>query len=292
MTLMLVDRSPADYVRHLLSPGLECALGPVPLNRYISGVEPGRPADCWLALQEVLGRRTGGSGHPAEEALRRLADQFDSEVTGGWRKVFTGQATVAQIGAVWALLLEQRDWFATLGSGQPFAAYFSGGHPIEAMVADGLFGMDCLGFVGSYLQWVGLRPHVPTCEVPRYSHFLRLEPVELLTDLRPLTVLYWSGTATQHIAIIDRVHEADRNHALVDLCQSSSGGPQRNERVRLGRDGAHHVFVGAVKHKRFAIRQVGTPACPVPGHVVAARHRRWSLTTATGVADATSTPTP
>lgn len=291
MTVALVDQSPSDYVQHLTVSGLETPVGPARLNRYVSGVEPGRAAACFLALQNLVEHPTAATGHPAEQALLRLSGELESAVSGGWRRLFTGQAAESHLRAMWELLIVHREFFATFGEGRPFAPYFSGsGHPIETMVDDGLFGYDCLGFVGSYLHWVGLWPRVPTCEVPRYSHFLRLVPVEQLTDLRPLTVLYWSGTATQHIAIIDRVHDADRNHALVDLCQSSSGGPQLNERVRIGRNGDHRATIGATEYKKFAIRESGTPACPVMGFVVAAQRASWRLSGHESVAEATPAP--
>lgn len=295
MTVTLVNLAPSAFVQSLLSPGLETAQGPVSLARYVSGVEPGRATACWGALNHALHDGHSALGdRPGLRALIQLRDRIAARRAPSWRRVFTGQGEVAHLQAVWAFMLEHRDWLAQLEhrGERPFEAYFCiGGHPIQAMVADGLFGYDCLGFVGNYLVQAGLREVYPECEVRGYPRHLGLRPLETVAEIEPLTLLAWTRTGTQHIAVVDRIVERSRSSVVVDLCQSSRGGPQHNRRVRLRlarvEEGDPPARIGTTTCTEFFIGALGTPACPVPGWVAALRNDDWVLAVPGSVAEAT-----
>jgi hypothetical protein len=282
VTVTLVNLAPSAFVETLLSPGLPTAGGPVSLARYVSGVEPGRAAACFLALNWALtdGHALFGDS-PALRALQQLRDTIAARRAPSWRRVFTGQGEVAHLQAVWAFMLEHRDWLERLEhrGARPFEPYFCGGlHGLQEMVNDGLFGYDCLGFVGNYLVQAGLREVYPECEVRGYPRHLRLRPLETVAEIEPLTLLAWTRTGTQHIAVVDRIVERDRRSVHVDLCQSSRGGPQRNGRVRLvATDSTGHI--GTTECTEFRLSTLGTPACPVGGWVAALRNQNWVLAT-------------
>ena len=68
--------------------------------------------------------------------------------------------------------------------------------------------------------------------------------------------MIWDG----HIAMIDWVWNVlDDKTVEVDICQSSAGGPQDNERVILQRTGD----TGSGGRRLFKFLHTGTPAAPV-----------------------------
>ena len=115
----------------------------------------------------------------------------------------------------------------------PLARHMSSFNPLQAMVDDRMFGLDCIGFVGRYLEASGARGYHGM--YPR-NYLSVFPPVRDIREVDDLCILVWvSGS---HIAIIDRVVERHPNRLVVDICQSSGGGPQLNTRATLTRLGS------------------------------------------------------
>jgi hypothetical protein len=106
------------------------------------------------------------------------------------------------------------------------------------MVDDDLFGMDCIGFFGRYLEAAGVfNNYVGLYPRQWLDTFL---PVRNPMDMDACCAVVW--VHARHIGIIDSFEEANWNanppHAVVNLCQASDGirhGPQTNKKVRLVR---------------------------------------------------------
>lgn len=287
MTITLLASAPSDFVRFLVEPGLASGCGPVALNRYVSGRHRSPRASAMYALLNgLLNRHPGRTDGAGLAALRRARGSIvASGRPSSWRRVFTGQGQPEHIQSLWQFILANREFLLTLesdrvhaGSRRPFEHYFgSGGNPLVAMVNDEIFGYDCLGFVGNYLCWAHGRDSYPECSAAGYVERLQFEAISGPEQIEPLTVLLWVTTGTQHIAIVDRVHAQDSTSALVDICQSSAGGPQTNQRVELRKHGDTTVVVGESEMQQFRFYQRGTPAVPVASPMVIAKHRGLRL---------------
>jgi hypothetical protein len=125
------------------------------------------------------------------------------------------------------------------------------------MVKDRFFGIDCIGFVANYLMFVGEWDKYYGVEIADWDTVFKSN-VRRAADVRPCQILLWPG----HIALVDWVHRVDGDQALVDVCQSSSGGPKCNQRVMLTRTGLQ-------TKKGYQLFKIegGTPTVPVAGHV-------------------------
>ncbi len=298
-------RSPRQYVEFLLTPGLSTCVGAVPLNAYVSvhgrspnaesmrdllnnaigyfsdsridetpGARRRRPTD--FAPRGWDGAIPTGSGDPRAAGLNRLERMRDEISTHGataWRSVFSGQAVWTDVVQVMNFLVEQADLMrAITGGGHAFRRYFADGPPTQAtlrqMVADEIFGMDCLGFIGTYLVWCGVRSSYHRISVEQYAN-AGISSCELVSDIAQISersILLWrpDGNPYQHIAIIDRVNDRTSRHLNIDICQSSRGGPQLNTNVTLTK-------------VRSGIFSLGCESpLPVPGtHINVVNRRSW-----------------
>jgi len=175
-----------------------------------------------------------------------------------------------------------------------------------------MLGLDCVGFVGRYLEAAGVLSHYPSW-YPR-NYLDRFLPITRIEDLDDLCVLVWvSGS---HVAIIDEVVDrSGSSERVVTVCESSSGeatGPQTNQRVLLrvtrggwldfggyGRAiGSRRVSEAERAELRreftradsttgyrggvfFEMANRGTPAVPVGGHVYVGKlpglQKGWGL---------------
>jgi hypothetical protein len=305
MTVRLAFVAPSRYVDELCNPGLDTSAGPVALSAYVSGRLRSPLA---AAVLQQLDRQMDG-GEPSSDHAGALADlrALRQQVRGGsgevresnWRRVFTGQGLPVNLVAVWEFVLSHRSFLESLpplraaadGRGRDraprdytWAAWFARGHAVRAMVADGVFGHDCLGFVGTYLCRAGIESGYPERSVAQYATQAGLIPVTALDEVRPLSLLLWPGAAgdTQHIALIDRVHgfvegEHGQRRLRVDLCQSSVGGPQCNRRVLIAAAGGEGVHSGRTTLPGYRIVEGGTPVAPVRGPFALMRHPDWLL---------------
>ncbi len=251
----------------------------------VNARHPARAFDSPASMADAGAPATHAAAMNALERVRsRVINHHGGVRPSNWRRIFTGQGMPENILLVWEYILTHREFLCSLqadqlhaGSAHPFQHYFSLGNPVKAMVADEIFGYDCLGFVGNYLHWAGLQPHYPECSQAQYITRLGFEPVARATDIVPLSVVLWLTTRTQHIAIIDRVHEAGPDTAVVDLCQSSRGGPQTNVRASLTIRRGETIAAGSTSMQAFRVRTLGTPAMPVTGTVTIARNPNWQL---------------
>jgi hypothetical protein len=131
------------------------------------------------------------------------------------------------------------------------------------MVADKIFGWDCIGFVANYMIFIGLWPKYLGYPIDSWSGVF---PTRVLSpaDVKTLCIMIWPGS---HIAIIDRVWDYDEGKVTVDVCQSSSGGPKCNVKVKLTKSGDGFQISG------------GDPPMPVAGRCLVWRKRDLSFAT-------------
>lgn len=274
--------TPAEYVRYLTSPGLPTAVGSVPITSYVS--TGGRSPQAY-AVFDFFNRLLREPATSNTDGLRNLYDQIinsgGSPRTSNWRRVFTGQGTADNLLAVLNYVANNQEMLATAtprgGDLSPFRRFFpsrasdhQGQSGLRAMVENEIWGLDCLGFVGSYLVWCGLLPRYPEYNQQQYLSNLSFDQVSHVVEIETRCVVIWPSTSTEHIAIIDEVTEREGNTAIVNLCQSSRGGPQTNIGVRLTVNSAR-----APGPRRFSIRG-GTPEIPVAGtNVILGRRDRW-----------------
>jgi hypothetical protein len=112
---------------------------------------------------------------------------------------------------------------------------------------DRYLGIDCNGFVGNYLQSIGLSYPGPNNSVERFAPPERRK--SRLEDVRPLDVLVWlrPNGVGDHVAIIDQINRVDRDHAgkvkavectVVESC-GGSRDRSNSERIR-NTDGLDH----------------------------------------------------
>lgn len=302
MPTQLVFLSPATFVENLVNPGLRTSAGPVALAQYVSTAHRSPLAhQVFMLLDGLADGRIDAPAAVADgaRALRRLREDVinagDRHRPSNWRRVFTGQGLPENLQRVWNFILAQRSLLRALpalddghGHSHSFEQWFDTGNPLPAMVRDEVFGYDCLGFVGNYLRRAGLRPDYPEMGVAGYARRLGLVPVQQLADVQALTLLLWPGSAgpgsggAQHIAVVDRVLPSDDSggsgqRLLVDLCQSSAGGPQTNRRVALVPSARGAVHIEGQALPAFTMAEAGTPAAPVRGRFALMRHPHWRL---------------
>lgn len=267
---------PYMFVDHLTKPGLPCGIGAASLGAYLSSTHSNGGADSAISLIGNIRSklRDGGTGATLQSLHGSGLDRM-------WR----GCGDPAVISDVWKFLCRNRDRLKTvhvdvcarrektapddkveLFDGNLYALYFEGrsdAAAIQKMVADRFFGLDCIGFVGNYLVWVGewddYQGNVPSNWPTKVC---KIE-VDKAADVKVLDFLCWSG----HIAIVDWVWKmVDDKTVEVDICQSSAGGPQCNERVQL-----RETSATSNGRRQFKIQHRGTPAMPVDNNCVIQR---------------------
>jgi hypothetical protein len=298
---MFDGRGPAAYVQYLTRPGLGTALGPVPLTAYVStrARSPNAAALGDLLTRLVSSFRDssldalGDARHvrafsprrwtgelptrmddPMAASLSRLGMLHDS--IGGvrdpdaWRSVFSGQGMPQDvIGVMNFVARDAPMMLAACGRSHALRHYFEGGSPslsgLRQMVADEVFGLDCLGLVGTYLAWCGAESRYQRLSQAQYESVLGWRRLGNLTEVEDRCVLLWLNTGTHHIAIIDRVVSREDGSVYIDLCQSSRGGPQVNTGVRLTRSAGPYFKVHG-----------GDPPSPVSGdEILVIKRPQW-----------------
>jgi hypothetical protein len=269
---------PYEFVDYLIKPGLSCGTGTVPLNAYLSGSNSNGGADSALSLIGNIRSkvRDGGSG-PTLQTL------YGSGLDRMWR----GCGSPGVISDVWKFLCRNKEQLKSVSvnvyarrakpatdekvkrfGGKLYDLYFDGrsdAAAIEMMVGDRFFGMDCIGFLGNYLVWVGEWSDYHSNEPARWPTKVCKQNVDRAADIKPLDFLCWGG----HVAIVDWVwKKLDDKTVEVDICQSSAGGPQCNERVQL-RETSLKTDGG---RRQFKIQHRGTkPPMPVYSNCVIQR---------------------
>ena len=150
--------------------------------------------------------------------------------------------------------------------------YFQGSEAegFQRMVQDRFFGIDCIGFVGQYMVYAGEWPAYKGMAPKKWPLHHCKTPVNEAGKVKALDFLVW--VTSGHIAIIDEVFETIDGVVHVDVCQSSSGGPQLNEFVYL-----KAVEMDGNGRMRYKFHNRGSPAMPVGGEVYIMRRDSFTL---------------
>ncbi|WP_299478187.1 hypothetical protein [uncultured Roseibium sp.] len=258
---------PYEYVDLLTKPGLQTNAGPVALNQYLCKDRGNGGNDSahsfyknfrWIKNEvgENLNRHVGGraidlalKGQGNDEAFvkiwnfmlkhKDLLDKYKVEVCGRANK--DGTKDVEEKGKIKRLYFDKMSDRAAL----------------QQMVQDRFFGMDCIGFVANFLIWVGEWDKYHGVSPRKYPQHVAKINIDDITEVKPLDFMVWGG----HVAIVDWVWEQmEGKRARIDMCQSSSGGPQCNEYVILRQTNGKGINGG----REFMI-DGGTPSPPVRG---------------------------
>lgn len=259
---------PYEYVDLLTSPGLSTSAGPVKLNQYLCKDRGNGGNDSatsfyknfrWIKDKDgiSLNQHVGGTaidlalkGQGNDKAFvkiwnfmlknKDLLDKYKVEVCGRAKK--DGSKDVEKTGKIKQMYFDKMSDQAAL----------------QQMVQDRFFGMDCIGFVANFLIYTGEWDKYYGVSPKNYPKHVAKINIDDIKDVRPLDFMVWNG----HVAIVDWVWKLiDDKNAQIDMCQSSSGGPQCNEYVTLRRTGGKGVHGGC----EFTILG-GTPNPPVRGH--------------------------
>lgn len=220
--------SPAEYVDKLLNlrvPGYTGEpSGKVAIKTYLSA----NAAFGGAANANVLAVQ-----------LRRIAQAHSETAINNPRfgLIFSGQGSRDNFVAAMTIINKYQDEFKAVTQ---LAKYFKTPNFLQAMVVDKCFGLDCIGFVGGWMveaclesSYVGRRP---------LDYAAVFKPVKSLADVTDNSIVMM--TNGMHIQAIDWVKARDGNKSItVDLCQSSSGGPQRNVSVTIHAGGGNYLPV-------------------------------------------------
>lgn len=267
---------PYEFVDYLTKPGLDCGSCTVPLDAYLSGNPHNGGADSAKSLiGNIRGKvRDGGSGPTLESMYGSGLDRMwrgcghPDVIRGVWKFLCRNKEQLKsfKVGVYERRARNDPDTKVKRFDGTLYDLYFKSNSDkvaLEKMVEDRFFGMDCIGFVGNFLVWVGEWPDYQSNEPSRWPTKVCKHEVERAEDVKPLDFLCWSG----HVAIVDWVWKMiDDKTVQVDICQSSAGGPQCNERVELRQ--TSHKSNG---RRVFKIQHRGTPAMPVDSNCVIMR---------------------
>jgi hypothetical protein len=271
---------PYHLVEDLIKPGLTCMAGKVALRSYMSKTHSNGGADNaeWL-LGHLRSKKDGGVG-PTLSAL-----------LGGHELDYAmkGQGRPASFVKIWDFMCRNKDLLkalkhdvykrrdrdnpealAVLYTGKTVhELYFQGKSDavaLQAMVDDGFFGIDCVGFCGNVLVENNEWQHYLGATPAQWPLWHCTKDVNSAAEVKPLDFLLWGD----HIAMVDWVwwHDNDKT-VRIDVCQSSSGGAQCNESVVL----QHQPATPIGTHQRFKILHRGQPQMPVHGDVFIRRRK-------------------
>ncbi|WP_299809456.1 hypothetical protein [uncultured Roseibium sp.] len=259
---------PYEYVDRLINPGLQTSAGPVKLNQYLCKTRSNGGNDSatsffkqfrWIKDADGMNLQQLVGGNAIDLALKGqgndktfvkiwdfmlknkdLLDKYKVEVCDRAKK--DGSKDVKETGKIKRIYFDKMSDRAAL----------------QAMVQDRFFGMDCIGFVANFLihtgEWDKYHGVVPK-NYPKNVAKINIDDIK---EVKPLDFMVWNG----HVALVDWVWKLiDNKSAQIDMCQSSSGGPQCNEYVTLKETGGKGLHGG----REFTILG-GTPAPPVRGH--------------------------
>jgi hypothetical protein len=196
----------------------------------------------------------GGNGKAAilRAALQGLAKAPEDVLltrSAGFGRVFTGQGSRDDMVAAMQLVGRSQD---KLKANRDLAGFFSQKDFLQAMVDGKCFGLDCIGFVGTYLVDAGLEDAYTGRRPLDFADVF--PPVKSLDEVKDLSVVMLTNGL--HVQMIDTVNERGDGYIKVDLCQSSSGGPQCNCGVTIRSGGGDYLpveeFRQALADKRYA----------------------------------------
>src|SRR5262249_1714380 len=115
-------------------------------------------------------------------------------------RIINGQGKPKHIRTVMELIWENREGFKNYKEGgkTTFGKYFEKTNPLQEMVADTMFGLDCIGFVGRYMEASGIMTDYPPF-YPR-NYLDRFFPIDSIWKIDSCSVLVWVKGV--HIALI------------------------------------------------------------------------------------------
>ncbi|MGE7469641.1 hypothetical protein ACQKLX_09375 [Bosea sp. NPDC003192] len=184
----------------------------------------------YMSANPMFGGGSGGNAKAGKlrNIIRRIAkgrpDAWLVEQPG-FNRVFSGQGSLADFALVMGIVNFNRD---EIKKDKDFAPYFANKDFLQEMADDGVFGIDCIGFTGNYMV-----------EAKLHASYKGLLPIDYSSTFRPVKSLgaiqkYGVVMLTNglHIQFINDVRHRN-GYVLLDLCQSSTGGPQLNTDVRL-----------------------------------------------------------
>lgn len=221
----IVQFSPSDYVDMLTNGFYQQDNGLFAnLTKYLSANNRYGGSSRAETLLQCLLRVTRGQ----PEHVRLTNPDF--------QRVFTGQGLYEDIYAAMSMVESFKD---DLSSDATLRSYTSRQDFLQKMVDDTYFGLDCIGFVGTYLVAASAQPaYVGRRPLDYLSAFRPLKSIGEIDDLCILTV-----TSGEHIQIIDNVTERHDSYIICDICQSSSGGSQTNIGVCISAGGGNYLDV-------------------------------------------------
>jgi len=239
--------TPEDYIRRLKTltvPGYD---GTVAITRYMSANLAyggnARPADLANAIAAAVKKRT-------DLATRTKVD--------GYGRVFTGQGDPDGFINVMGLVVEMRE---ELAKTKALAEALKKPNYLQELCDRGVFGMDCIGFVGTYMSESCLEPSYPGGRPLDYAAKFPL--VKDVDEIEQYSVVMKADG--QHIQMLTD-YEVQANGTLkVDLCQSASWGgaydsskgygPQSNRGVLLRPGGGSYLPVEAFRAEMAKFKQ-------------------------------------
>jgi hypothetical protein len=219
--------SPWDYVDNLWNIQVPMYSGSeggvVSIRRYLSANTMFGGANKAMGLLAALKRAVKTVG-------------YGSYVTEGSAvRVFTGQGSIDQFTEVFLFMCENKK---ILQNDPSLKGYFASENWIQAMVDGFCFGQDCIGFVGTYLEAAGVEKYAGRVPLGFASVF---KPVQSLDEIQHRSAVML--TNGMHVQMIDEVTDRSHGKITVDLCQSSTGGPQRNASVTINAGGGKFLDV-------------------------------------------------
>ena len=197
------------------------------------------PAQNRDAFSGALGRITTGK---PEHAFVRSEE---------CRRVFSGQGMSDDIISVLAAVVRYESQFRAVPA---LRSFFAQADYLQAMLDAGCIGMDCIGFVGTYLAAAGVTNGYEGRRPLDYSAYFPF--ATSLADVHENSIVML--TNGMHIQIIDRITSRQANSVTVELCQSSTGGPQVNMGVTISAAGGSFLPVDDFRAKMDAARLHGT----------------------------------
>jgi hypothetical protein len=253
---------PYEFVDFLIKPGLDCDAGVVKLNQYMcKNIKNGGNANATALIGPLRWMKEGGKG----TQLNKIVGGTEIDL------ILKGQGDPASFTMVWDFMCRNQEMLKAIKLEQGknvYDLYFRGNRDaiaLQKMVDHCFFGIDCVGFVANYLMYVGLWDKYQGFEISQWDTVFKTN-IKDSDRVRPCQILLWTGF--NHIAIVDWVHYVDGNKVIVDICQSSTGGPQCNERAILTRT----TTQGRGNYQMFKIEGGTTNddkkrPVPVGGHV-------------------------
>jgi hypothetical protein len=267
-----VTKLPAEYVDFICNPGLKTNAGTVALQRYM-GINKGNKETA--ALFQAL----ASSGIRDTDTNQSARDVMPPPE---WIIMEKGQGYHAYFVKLWNWMWDNQEQMRD-GKNQflrenIYDEYFrdreaTGVNPFRLMVRDHYFGMECIGFVSSYLRFAGVwKSYLGVNNHHWKLHFQN--GVNSLNSVGPVDLLEWVDVG--HIALVDAVHNVIGGKLVLDVSQCSGypnvkGGDHPGFNGPMKNKGAFLSDTGEVKDGQKVFLLGGD--VPVPGKVQVRRMR-------------------